>query len=92
MKRIVSGKPLSLDVTLEDAREMAYHYIRTHFGEDVRPVKLEISDGNSYGEPVWRIELGEKENGRKRGDLEIGVKTGAVHGFEPATLGATTSA
>jgi len=92
VKRIVSGKPLSLDVTLEDAREMAYHYIRTHFGEDVRPVKLEISDGNSYGEPVWRIELGEKENGRKRGDLEIGVKTGAVHGFEPATLGATTSA
>ncbi len=92
VKRIISGKPLSLDVTLEDAREMAYHYIRTHFGEDVRPAKLEITDGNSYGEPVWRIEITEKENGGKRGDLEIGVKTGAVHAFEPVTLGATTSA
>ena len=61
-------------------------------GEDVRPAKLEITDGDSYGEPVWRIEITEKENGGKRGDLEIGVKTGAVHAFEPVTLGATTSA
>jgi 2-oxoglutarate ferredoxin oxidoreductase subunit alpha len=84
VKRIVARKPINLDVTLEDAREMAYHYIRTHLGDSARPVRIEMTDGNSHGEPVWRVEIVERESGKKRGDLEIGAKTGAVHAWQSA--------
>src|SRR5262249_11402386 len=33
VKRIMAGKPINLDVTREDAREMAYHYVRTHLAD-----------------------------------------------------------
>lgn len=83
VKRIMAGKPLDLDVTLEEAREMAYHYIRSHLGDTARPVKIELADGNSHGEPVWRVEIAEKSSGDKRGELNIGVRTGAVHAWQP---------
>jgi hypothetical protein len=79
VKRIIAGKPLSLDVTLDEAREMAYHYIRTHLGDAARPVKIEKADGNSHGEPIWSVEIVDKKSDGKRGDLQIGVKTGAVY-------------
>ncbi len=88
VKRIIAGKPLSLDVTLEDAREMAYHYIRTHLADAARPVTIEMTDGNSHGEPVWRIEIVDRESGKKEGDLNIGVRTGAVHAWEAARAAA----
>ncbi len=84
VKRIMAGRSINLDVSLEEAREMAYHYIRTHLGDAARPVKLEIADGNSYGEPVWRVEIVDRKSGAKRGDLNIGVKTGAVHAWQSA--------
>ena len=83
VKRIVARKPASLDVTLEEAREMAYHYIRTHLADAARPVKIELTDGNSHGEPVWRVEIRDREGGKKQGDLEIGIQTGAVYTWQP---------
>jgi 2-oxoglutarate ferredoxin oxidoreductase subunit alpha len=92
VKRIVAGRPRNLDVTEEDAREMAYHYIRTHLADASRPVKIEMTDGNSHGEPVWRIAIAERESGKKQGDLNIGVKTGAVHAWEEAETSAAAGA
>ena len=84
VKRIMAGKPASLDVTLEEAREIAYHYVRTHLADVARPVKIELTDGNSHGEPVWRVEIADRESGKKRGDLEIGIRTGALYAWQPA--------
>jgi len=89
VKRIMAGQPQDLDVTLEEVREMAYHYIRTRLGDAARPVKFEVIDGNSHGEPVWQVELVERESGRKCGNLNIGVKTGAVHAWSPESGVAT---
>src|SRR5437016_4790313 len=83
VKRIVARKPASLDVTLEEAREMAYHYIRTTLADAARPVKIELTDGNSHGEPVWRVEIRDREGGKKQGDLEIGIQTGAIYTWQP---------
>lgn len=86
VKRILAGKPLNLDVTLEDAREMAYHYIRAHLGDAAGPMKIEQTDGNSHGEPVWSVEIVDRKSGGKQGDMHIGVKTGAVYAWRE-TLG-----
>jgi len=86
VKRIMAGKPLNLDVTLDEAREMAYHYIRTHLGDAARPAKIELAEGNSHGEPVWMVEIADRESGKKQGDLEIGVRTGAVYTWQPAEM------
>jgi 2-oxoglutarate ferredoxin oxidoreductase subunit alpha len=83
VKRIIAAKPASLDVTLEEAREMAYHYIRTHLADAARPVKIEMADGNSHGEPVWRVEVADRESGKQEGHLEIGIRTGAVYTWQP---------
>jgi 2-oxoglutarate/2-oxoacid ferredoxin oxidoreductase subunit alpha len=84
VKRILAGKPAVLDVTLEDAREMAYHYIRTRLNDAARPVSIELADGNAHGEPLWRVEIAARDTGRKEGELMIGARTGAVHGWQPA--------
>jgi len=88
VKRIVAGKPQTLDVTLEEAREMAYHYIRTHLGDAARPVNIEKADGNSHGEPVWRVEIAKRDTGERSGELSIGVKTGAIYAWQPVGVGA----
>ncbi len=88
VKRIVAGKPQTLDVTLEEAREMAYHYIRTHLGDAARPMKIEKADGNSHGEPVWLVEIAKRDTGEKSGELSIGVKTGAIYAWQPVGVGA----
>jgi 2-oxoglutarate/2-oxoacid ferredoxin oxidoreductase subunit alpha len=82
VKRIMAGKPLDLDVTLDEAREMAYHYIRAHLDDSGRPAKIQKTDGNSHGEPVWNVEIVNRKSGGKWGDLEIGVKTGAVYSWQ----------
>jgi len=83
VKRIMARKPMNLDVTLEEAREIAYHYIRTRLGDADRPVKITMTDGNSYGEPVWLVEIIKRDSGEKSGELNIGVKTGAIYCWEP---------
>jgi len=78
VRAILEGRPRSLDVTPAEAREIAYHYIRTHLDEQVRPGRIERVDGDGR-EPVWRIEIVERDSGEKRGELSVGISTGATH-------------
>ncbi len=75
---ILEGRPRSLDVTPAEAREIAYHYIRTRSMEELRPGRIERADGNGGGEPVWRIEIIDRDSGEKRGELSVGITTGST--------------
>jgi 2-oxoglutarate ferredoxin oxidoreductase subunit alpha len=76
---ILEGRPRSLDVTSAEAREIAYHYIRTHLNEEVRPGRIEKANGDGAGEAVWRIEIVHRDSGKKQGELCVGVNTGSTH-------------
>ena len=84
VREILAGKPLSLDVTEADAREIAYHYVRVYLNEEARPGKITKAGTNGHGEPVWRIELVNRDNGERRGELEVGVQTGSTYSWQPA--------
>lgn len=84
VQEIIANKPLSLDVTESDAREMAYHYLRTHYLEKLRPIKLVKESPNGFGEPTWNVEMAERVSGKMGATMKIGIKTGAVHKFEKA--------
>ncbi|HKY05529.1 MAG TPA: hypothetical protein VJQ56_11600, partial [Blastocatellia bacterium] len=83
VRAILEGRPRSTDVTLEEAREMAYHFIRVHLGDKVRPATIEKVDDGPYGEPLWLIEMAARDTGEKRGQLRIGVETGSTYSWEP---------
>lgn len=85
VKRITSKKEQNLDVSEEDAKEMVYHYLRTHSHEKLRPMKIVKESANGHGEPVWNVELVERITGKKGGSMQIGVHTGTKHGFERVT-------
>ena len=80
---LLAGREKSLDVTPEEVREMAYHYIRTHFDDAVRPGTIERHDSNGYGEPVWVVDVVSRKDGDKQGHLTIGVETGATYAWHP---------
>ena len=80
---ILGGRPRSLDVTSAEAQEIAYHYIRTHLSEEVRPGQLEKVDANGAGEPVWQIDVVHRDTGEKRGELRVGVETGSTYSWQP---------
>ena len=84
VRAILDGKPRSLDVTAEEAREIAYHYLRTKLSEDVRPGRIEKIEGNGAGEPLWQVEIVHRDSGDKQGDLKVGVETGSTHSWQPA--------
>jgi 2-oxoglutarate ferredoxin oxidoreductase subunit alpha len=84
VKAILEGRPRSLDVTLEEARELAYHYVRTHLGEDLRPGQIHQRDGDGLGERVWLVEIVGRETSERRGELRIGVETGSTYSWQPA--------
>jgi 2-oxoglutarate ferredoxin oxidoreductase subunit alpha len=81
VRAIIEGKPRSLDVTLDEAREIAYHYIRVHLANKVRPAKIEQEDGD--GERLWLVELVGRESGEKESELRIGAETGSIYSWEP---------
>ena len=83
VKRILAGQPKSLEVTLDEAREMAYHYIRTHLADSARPATIQLTDGNSFGEPVWSVGIADRGSGENRGELKIGLKTGSIYSWQP---------
>lgn len=85
VKMFLEGRRPSLDLTEAEAHEMAYHYIRTHLGESVRPGKLQRGDANGYGEPVWNVEIVSREEGSKQGELTIGIETGATYAWQPVS-------
>jgi hypothetical protein len=81
---ILDGRPRSTDVTLEEAREMGYHYVRVHLADKVRPGKIEKIEESEYGEPLWQIEMVARDSGQKRGDLSIGAVSGSTYSWEAA--------
>lgn len=85
VKEILRGESLSLEVTREEAREIAYHYIRTHLGNAVRPASIEVGNGVSAKEPTWCIELVSRNGGAKNGDLFVGQRTGSTYAWKPVS-------
>ena len=57
VKDILSGKPHDYTVTEAEARDIAYHYLRTHYAEKMRPAKITKESRNGKGEAVWLVEL-----------------------------------
>lgn len=89
VKEIVGGEPLSLEVTREEAQEIAYHYIRTHLGNAVRPASMRVGNGVSAEEPTWCIELVSRKGGEKTGDLFVGQRTGSTYAWQPVSTVST---
>jgi 2-oxoglutarate ferredoxin oxidoreductase subunit alpha len=83
VRAILNGMPRSLDVSPEEAREMAYHYIRSRLGDTLRPTLFERIPAQNGDEPTWRIELASRDTGETRGELIIGVETGAMYAWKP---------
>ncbi|HMX46075.1 MAG TPA: transketolase C-terminal domain-containing protein, partial [Candidatus Obscuribacter sp.] len=82
VKRILAGKALSLECTEEEAKDIGYHYLRTHALEKLRPSKLTKESGNGFGEQVWNIEFTERATGKTGARMLVGVSTGSTHSFE----------
>ena len=68
---------------MEEARDMAYHYIRSRLSETLRPGRIEQRGGNGFDEAVWDVEIVSRESGDKRGELLIGVATGSTYSWQP---------
>jgi hypothetical protein len=83
VKAIVEGRDRSRNVTMEEAREMAYHYIRSRLTETLRPGRISQRGANGFDEPVWDVEIVSRESGDKHGELLIGVETGSTYSWQP---------
>ena len=83
VKAILEGRERSRNVTADEAREMAYHYIRSRLNETLRPGKISKRNGNGFDEDVWDIEIVSRETGNKQGGLLIGVETGSTYSWQP---------
>jgi 2-oxoglutarate ferredoxin oxidoreductase subunit alpha len=81
-RAIVEGRRKDLRVTEEEAREIAYHYIRIHLGDKARPVRLTPLAADGYGEPLWEIEVADRKRGQSLGKLLLGQETGSTHAWE----------
>ena len=83
VKAILDGRERSTDVTVEEARDMAYHYIRSRLNETLRPGRISQHSRNGFDEAVWNVEIVSRESGEKRGALLIGVETGSTYSWQP---------
>lgn len=83
VQAILAGQQRSLDVTETEAREIAYHYLRVHLTEKVRPGRIEQQPTNGQGEPIWVVELVNRDSGQKHGELRVGVQTGSTYSWQP---------
>ncbi|HLE37215.1 MAG TPA: hypothetical protein VI699_08705, partial [Candidatus Acidoferrales bacterium] len=83
VRAILEGRPRSLDVTPAEAREIAYHYVRVHLNEDVRPGRIVKTNGNGAVEPLWLVEIVSRDSGEKHGELRVGVETGSTYSWQP---------
>lgn len=82
VKEKLAGRAISLNVSEADAREIAYHYLRTHYSERLRPGTLVMEEKNGKGEPTWKIELIERTSGAKAAEMVVGVNSGATYSYE----------
>ena len=83
VQTLLEGGSHSLELSLEEAREMTYHYIRTQLGDKGRPGRIERQPDNGYGEPTWLVEIISRIDGTRQGNLIIGLDTGSTHAWEP---------
>jgi 2-oxoglutarate ferredoxin oxidoreductase subunit alpha len=83
-RAIVEGQALDPLVTEDEAREIAYHYIRIHLGDKGRPVRFQRSPKNGRGEPVWQIEVVDRKSGTPLGELVLGQETGSTREWRAA--------
>jgi 2-oxoglutarate/2-oxoacid ferredoxin oxidoreductase subunit alpha len=81
VQNILKGQWPLLDVSQEDAREIAYHYIRIKLGDSARPDRIEQITLPEYDEPLWNITLVGRKDGELQGTLRIGVQTGSTYGL-----------
>lgn len=81
-KSILNQEPLDLRVTEKEAREIAYHYIRVHLKDKLRPMQILQNSNNGYNEPVWVLDLVDRTNGELKGQLTVGVETGSTHKWD----------
>jgi 2-oxoglutarate ferredoxin oxidoreductase subunit alpha len=82
VKDILANKKQNLEVSEAEAKEIAYHYLRTHYQEKLRPVKLVRESANGHGEPIWNIELAERVSGSKGATMKVGAVTGSTFSFD----------
>ena len=85
VQRLLEGEPLDLAVSEEEAREMAYHYVRLYLKDAARPVAFGEAKRKGIDEPLWEVELAARKDGETQGTLLIGRESGSVHGFEEAS-------
>ena len=83
-RAILEGRPRSRDLSEADAREMAYHYVRSRLGDTFRPAVIERIPRGNGDEPVWKVQLISRDSGEYQGDLLIGIETGATYDWHPA--------
>ncbi|MBI2503832.1 MAG: 2-oxoacid:acceptor oxidoreductase subunit alpha [Candidatus Latescibacteria bacterium] len=88
VKAILEGRPYNGQVAQDEAREMAYHYIRVYLQEDARPVRFEQISEGGYSEPVWQVQIAAREGGKPLGKLFIGLETGSIHEWRAEAVGA----
>ena len=82
VQAIVDGRLRTLDVSQDEACEMAYHFIRTKLDDDARPEGFEQTSIPGYDEPLWRVTIVGRKQGEPRGTLLIGVQTGATYAWQ----------
>ena len=82
VKAIMANKAYDYTLTEKEARDIAYHYLRTHYAEKMRPAKIVRENKDGKGEPVWRVELVERTSGDKQAEMIIGAESGATYSFE----------
>jgi hypothetical protein len=83
VQAIVSRAERTLEVTIAEAREIAYHAIRIKLGNTGRPERLQRVSGDDYPEPIWKVVIVDRKTGDPQGTLLIGAETGATHDWQP---------
>ena len=82
VQALMKGQTQSLELSMDEAREMTYHYIRTQLDDSARPGGLKKRKSDNYDEFIWLIEVLSRKNNVKQGDLIIGAETGSIHNWK----------
>jgi len=85
VKGILAGRERSIDLTEDEARDMAYHYIRSRLTETLRPGNIARREPDGVDESTWNIEIVSRDTHEKRGELLIGVQTGTTYWWRPVS-------
>jgi 2-oxoglutarate ferredoxin oxidoreductase subunit alpha len=83
VEAILQDKEWSLDLSEEDAREIAYHFIRVKLDDKSRPVELVRREQDDIDEAVWQVTLASRKTAEVEGELLIGAETGHVYEWRP---------